>query len=155
MGRGTGLQLAIRTDRLTAFVAGGFPMVNGPYAEMLRITRTLEAGPAKLFGNEAPYQPESARQFTTFYEGLRTFDDRAAQSKVRCPRLNFIGTADDVTLNGELLTRMGETVARHRAELEGFGWEVQLLEGLNHMEAVASGIAIPIVRQWLARRAGD
>src|SRR4029450_4722217 len=30
-----GLQLAIRTDRLTALVMGGWPPIDGPYAEML------------------------------------------------------------------------------------------------------------------------
>src|SRR5437763_5158435 len=33
-----GLQLAIRTDRLSALIMGGFPPLNGPYEEMLRVT---------------------------------------------------------------------------------------------------------------------
>src|SRR2546421_8414367 len=33
-----GLQLAIGTDRLWALVLGGFPPLNGPYEEMLRVT---------------------------------------------------------------------------------------------------------------------
>src|SRR5215467_5285484 len=33
-----GLQLAIRTDRLSALVTGGFPPLGGPYAAMLRVT---------------------------------------------------------------------------------------------------------------------
>jgi hypothetical protein len=33
-----GLQLAIRTDRLTALVMGGFPPLSGPYDEMLDVT---------------------------------------------------------------------------------------------------------------------
>src|SRR5258708_20367483 len=32
-----GLQLAIRTDRLSALIMGGFPPLNGPYEEMLRV----------------------------------------------------------------------------------------------------------------------
>ena len=34
----TGLQLAIRTDRLAALVMGGYPPVDGPYAQMLQVT---------------------------------------------------------------------------------------------------------------------
>src|SRR5690349_6188103 len=34
-----GLQLAIRTDRLTALAMGGFPPLGGPYAPMLTVTR--------------------------------------------------------------------------------------------------------------------
>ncbi len=33
-----GLQLALRTDRLTALVMGGFPPVDGPYKAMLQVT---------------------------------------------------------------------------------------------------------------------
>src|SRR5688572_9503426 len=36
----TGLQLAIRTDRLTALVMGGYPPLDGPYEAMLTVTRT-------------------------------------------------------------------------------------------------------------------
>src|SRR6266849_5062837 len=33
-----GLQLAIRTDRLSALAIGGFPPLDGPYAQMLQVT---------------------------------------------------------------------------------------------------------------------
>jgi hypothetical protein len=34
-----GLQLAIRTDRLAALVMGGYPPLDGPYAQMLQVTK--------------------------------------------------------------------------------------------------------------------
>jgi pimeloyl-ACP methyl ester carboxylesterase len=34
----SGLQLVIRTDRLSALIMGGFPPIGGPYAEMLEVT---------------------------------------------------------------------------------------------------------------------
>jgi len=148
------LQLALRTDRLTAMVAGGFPMVGGPYAEMLRFCKTLEAGPVTAFGVQVPHLPENARQFVTFYEGLRTFDDRAAQSRLRCPRLTFAGTADTVVANDEVIARIGQTVVDRREELERFGWEVKLLEGLNHMEGAAPAVVIPVLQEWLAATLG-
>src|SRR5215471_13352560 len=36
----SGLQLAIRTDRLTALVMGGYPPLGGPYPAMLAVTRS-------------------------------------------------------------------------------------------------------------------
>ncbi|TMR37652.1 alpha/beta fold hydrolase [Nonomuraea zeae] len=39
----SGLQLATRTDRLSALVMGGFPPYGGPYAEMLRVTEATYA----------------------------------------------------------------------------------------------------------------
>src|SRR5207253_9759928 len=38
-----GLQLAIRTDRLSALIMGGFPPLNGPYEEMLLVTSATYA----------------------------------------------------------------------------------------------------------------
>jgi hypothetical protein len=38
-----GLQLAIRTDRLAALVMGGLPPIDGPYAQMLRVTTATHA----------------------------------------------------------------------------------------------------------------
>src|SRR5918992_1395577 len=34
----SGLQLAVRTDRLTALVMGGYPPLDGPYEQMLQVT---------------------------------------------------------------------------------------------------------------------
>jgi len=153
-GAVSGLQLALRTDRLTAFAAGGFPMLRGPYKEMLQIVRLAEQGPITLYDNPPMHAPEHGRQFVTYYEGLRSFDDRAVQARLQCPRLNFMGTADDVTLNGALLTRLGQTVIDTRAELEGFGWEVQLLEGMTHVGpngAARPDVVIPILREFLGR----
>jgi pimeloyl-ACP methyl ester carboxylesterase len=154
-GAVSGLQLALRTNRLTGFIAGGFPMIDGPYAEMLRLATAVEQGPIELYGEQLPHMPEYGRQYRTYYEGLRSFSDRAIQGQVRCPRLNFVGTADDVTLNGEILTRLGHTIAEHRAELEQFGWEVRLLEGMGHIGengAARPEVAVPLVCDWLKRR---
>src|SRR5438128_9958604 len=47
-----GLQLAIRTDRLSALIMGGFPPLNAPYVERLRVTT-------------AAYEKANAAQSTT------------------------------------------------------------------------------------------
>lgn len=44
----SGLQLALRTDRLTALIMGGFPPLHGPYREMLAVTMATHA---KASGN--------------------------------------------------------------------------------------------------------
>jgi pimeloyl-ACP methyl ester carboxylesterase len=150
-GAVTGLQLALRTNRLTALVAGGFPMIDGPYAAMLRLCHLMEQGPVKASYFEIPWMPESARQFVTYYEGLRTFDDRAAQPRLSCPRLTFAGTADLIAANGEVVANIGQTVADRKAELDQAGWEVRLLEGLDHLGAAAPGAVIPLIGEWLRR----
>ncbi|MEO3886529.1 alpha/beta hydrolase [Nonomuraea sp. B5E05] len=168
----SGLQLAIRTNRLSALVMGGFPAYGAPYAEMLRVTNaTYEMATGQAPQPEKPEKPEKAdtgdaydwssaevstseeqtRQFVTLYEELQGFDDRAV--RLSCPRLCFAGSADEIHYDerwGGTHVSIGGTLARHRAELEALGWDVQVLDGLDHMSAMHSATVLPILRPWLA-----
>ena len=78
---------------------------------------------------------EQTRQFVTLYQALQGFDDRAAQSQVSCPRLCFVGSADEITYDerwGGVRVDLAGPVVSRRAELEALGWEVRVLEGLDH-----------------------
>ncbi|TDC94265.1 alpha/beta hydrolase [Nonomuraea deserti] len=190
----SGLQLALRTDRLSALVMGGFPAYGAPYAEMLRVTNatyamatgqapqpektgetdaaatadtgdtgdTADTGDAADTGDtgdaydwssaEVSTTEEQTRQFVTLYEELQGFDDRAV--RLSCPRLCFAGSADEIHYDerwGGTHVSIGGTLARHRAELEALGWDVQVLDGLDHMSAMHSATVLPILRPWLAR----
>ena len=113
-----GLQLAIRTDRLAALVMGGFPPIDGPYGQMLRVTTATHAmassasTPSTATTSQPSKEPAGepdwsqvevtlteaqTRQFVTLYQALQGFDDRAAPAQVRCPRLCFVGSADEIT----------------------------------------------------------
>jgi pimeloyl-ACP methyl ester carboxylesterase len=144
----TGLQLAIRSDRMKALVCGGFPVIDGIYEDMLLTTRTMSEGAATLYGIPMN-NVESGRQFLTYYEGLRSFDDRAVQGALKIPRLSWIGDADQPTLNGKNLTHMGKVIADTRDELEEFGWDVLLLPGVNHLDGGAPAIHLPVISDWL------
>jgi pimeloyl-ACP methyl ester carboxylesterase len=52
-----GLQLAIRTDRLWALAMGGYPPVDGPYAEMLQVTAAAHRCPPKRAPRRPPSEP--------------------------------------------------------------------------------------------------
>ena len=145
----TGLQLALRTDRMTALVCGGFPVMDGIYDDMLTTTRTMARGPATLYGIETD-SPENGRQFQTYYEGLQSFDDRSVQAALNMPRLSWIGDQDLPTLNGEPLTHMGQTIMRTRAELEAAGWDVRIVPGKNHLDGGAAGVQAPLIGDWLS-----
>jgi pimeloyl-ACP methyl ester carboxylesterase len=88
-----GLQLAIRTDRLTTLAMGGFPPLGGPYGPMLAVTRAAhrmavanqenppEVGdvePGDWEASEVTQPPEQSGQFVTLYEALQGFDEREA-----------------------------------------------------------------------------
>jgi pimeloyl-ACP methyl ester carboxylesterase len=172
-----GLQLAIRTDRLTALAMGGWPPLNGPYAAMLRVTMAahemaVEAAaktdegaadqqPAIEAGDWSSVQvtvpPDQTRQFVTLYQALQGFDDRAAQAHITCPRLCFVGSADEIQYGpkwGDVLISIAGPIIAERAELESLGWEVRVLDGLDHLQAMQAKQVMPILRSWLASKLG-
>ncbi|MBB6174638.1 pimeloyl-ACP methyl ester carboxylesterase [Nocardiopsis mwathae] len=186
----SGLQLALRTDRLTALAMGGFPPLDGPYAEMLRVTTAThamttgeaataaggddrptdvpEAEPGAEWGESADsgefdwdsvdvtMSASQTRQFVTLYEALASFDDRAAQQEVGCPRLCFAGTADTIRYGprwGDVVVDIAGILTATRPELRSLGWEVHLLDGLDHTAAMQPDQVLPILRPWLEANA--
>ncbi|MFE7119760.1 alpha/beta hydrolase [Streptomyces sp. NPDC057654] len=172
-----GLQLAIRTDRLSALVMGGFPPIGGPYAEMLRVTTAAHEmsvrGPAASTPRHSDQQTAAddydwstvevaateaqTRQFVTLYQALQGFDDRAAQAGTGCPRLCFAGSADEIPYGerwGGVTVSIGSEVVKRRAELEAAGWDVRVLDGLDHTQAMQPANALPVLRPWLTAALG-
>ena len=178
-----GLQLALRSDRVAALVMGGFPPIDGPYAEFLRVTtathdmasapssaRQGAAGDAATAAPASEPAPASSpeeldwstvevtlseaqtRQFVTLYQALQGFDDRAAQARLACPRLCFAGSADDIDYAerwGGVRVRVAAPLLERRAELERYGWDVRVLDGLDHTQAMQAAAVLPILRPWL------
>src|SRR5439155_5037845 len=90
-----GLQLAIRTDRLSALIIGGFPPLNGPYEEMLRVTTATYEMASGARATPSADESEGAgmalsrdetRQFVTLYQARQGCDHRAARAQSTCPR---------------------------------------------------------------------
>lgn len=177
-----GLQLAVGSDRLTALAMGGYPPVDGPYGPMLEVTAAThdlavaaaapsapEAAPAPAAEVTDPAEvdwstvevtlsEDQTRQFVTLYQALQDFDDRAAQAQVRCPRLCFVGSADEITYDerwGGVRVSMADPVVSRRAELESLGWQVEVLEGLDHTQAMQVPHVLPILRPWLLGAVGS
>ena len=176
-----GLQLAIRTDRLWALAMGGCPPIDGPYAEMLRVTvathdmasapssagQGAAGGVATAASEPVPASsPEEldwstveltlseaqTRQFVTLYQALQGFHDRAAQARLACPRLCFAGSADDIDYGerwGGVRVHMAAPLLERRAELEAYGWEVRVLDGLDHTQAMQAPAVLAILRPFL------
>ncbi|MGK5678422.1 alpha/beta hydrolase [Actinoplanes sp. URMC 104] len=158
-----GLQLALRTDRLTALAMGGYPPLDGPYEAMLAVTRTAHRlaldPPPPPAGEPVPgdwdsvaftQTPDQTRQFVTLYESLRDFDDR--QVRLAVPRLAFAGEQDDIRYGpawDNAYVALAEPLRRNRAELEAYGWEVRLVPGADHMVALQAATVLPILIPWL------
>lgn len=165
-----GQQLALRTDRLSALVMGGYPPVGGPYEAMLRVTTAAHDKSRAAADTAVPASvPEpgdwstvsvttsqaQTGQFVTLYEALRGFDDRAAQSRLTCARLCVVGSADTIEYDeqwGGVTVDIAGPVLRHRAELTALGWDVTVLDGLDHMQAMQAAHILPVLRPWLVSR---
>ncbi|GLV60673.1 hypothetical protein KDH_74920 [Dictyobacter sp. S3.2.2.5] len=157
-----GLQLAIRTDRLSALVMGGFPPLDGPYKEMLTVTNATYEMTSGARSSQAPEESEwsevglaldQTRQFLTLYQALQHFDDRAAQEHLRCPRLCFAGSTDKIQYDirwDNTLVDIASPIIRERSHLESLGWDVRILDGLDHIQAMQPTHVIPILRPWLS-----
>jgi glutaredoxin-related protein len=167
----TGLQVALRTDRLWALAMGGYPPRDGPYAGMLAVTRAahalsaaaaaappveadepVEVTPGDWDSVQVRTSEAQTGQFVTMYEALASFDDRAALGELTIPRLAFAGDMDRIEYGpawGDTIVRIGEPLAANREALEAVGWAVRMLPGLDHMSAMRRDVVLPLLRDWL------
>jgi pimeloyl-ACP methyl ester carboxylesterase len=157
-----GLQLAIRTDRLSALIMGGFPPLNGPYEEMLRVTTAtyeMASGARPMPSadesewSDMSLSKDQTQQFVTLYQALQGFDDQAAQARLTCPRLCFVGSKDEIQYDqhwGNVSVSLAGPIVQGQAQLSDLGWDVRVLDGLDHIQAMQAKQVVPILRLWLA-----
>lgn len=161
-----GLQLATRTQRLTALAMGGFPPLGGPYEAMLTVTeashrmaaepQSSPPGEGVVPGDwdsvEVTLSEAQTRQYVTLYRSLQGFDEAAALATVTCPRLAFAGGDDDITYGprwDNARVEIGSALRRHRDELERLGWTVNIRPGLDHMGAMQAEPVLATLLPWL------
>ena len=161
-----GLQLAVRTDRVSALAMGGYPPLDGPYGPMLVNTRAAHrmavanqgvtalpvAEPGDWDAATVTVHPDRYAQFVTLYESLQDFDERAALAGLRMPRLAFAGTEDTIVYGPQwenTVIEIGPALVAHRAELEALGWTVEVVPGADHMSAMQARVVLPLLTRWL------
>ncbi|MEH1016478.1 hypothetical protein V6U90_25655 [Micromonospora sp. CPCC 206060] len=70
------------------------------------------------------------------------------------PRLCFAGSADDITYDerwGGVHLSIAGPLTTHRTEVEHLGWQVHILDGLDHTQAMQPTHVLPVLRPWLTR----
>ena len=145
-----GLQLAHRSDRLTALVVGGWPPLGAPYADLLEATRKKQANPEpsslKILRSAAQY-----RQWETYYESTIGWDEAASVAAIACPKLAMFGSEGDLVEAG-VQVPIASAMRAHRPELEAQGWEIVEIAGHGHGVTMLPELVVPPVRRFLDAR---
>lgn len=146
-GAAVGLQLSLRTDRLTALVMGGWPPLGAAYALALKASCDQIANPPKEV-QVVLRSPAQYAQWSTFYRSIEGFDELGAAQGFKAPRLAYVGGEGDVGAGDEMI--LNATIMRERRrELEDMGWRVAIIDGEGHDVGLKPQIVGPIVRQFL------
>jgi pimeloyl-ACP methyl ester carboxylesterase len=146
-GAAVGLQLAARTDRLTALVMGGWPPLGAPYAGILQATRLKQANPEssslKVLRSKDQY-----RQWETYYASMLNWPEAESVARIACPKMVYFGGDGDLVEAG-IPVRIASIIREQRAALEKQGWTVQEIPGQGHGVCMAPDLVVPPVRGFL------
>lgn len=146
-GGAVGLQLASRTDRLTALVIGGWPPLGAPYADILEVTRRKRANPEPgslvVLRDAAQYA-----QWSVYYESMGGWDEEREVPAIECPRMVYYGAQGDLEEAGMPL-RIASLIRAQRGRLDALDWKVCEIRGFGHEVAVHPGQVVPPVRSFL------
>ena len=151
-GAAVGLQLAARTDRLSALVVGAWPPLGAAYAEILRASQVRMHDPPKEVQVVLRY-PGQYAQWATFYGSVQGFQEMDALNRLECPRFAFAGAEGDVETGGEHI-RNASLLIEHKDTLESMGWRVALIPGKAHAVGLEPEVVVPFVRSFLDNALG-
>jgi pimeloyl-ACP methyl ester carboxylesterase len=151
-GAAVGLQLAERTDRLSALVLGGWPPLGAPYEGILQATRLKQADPEasslKVLRSKAQY-----RQWETWYASMLAWPEAASVACIQVPKMVIFGTEGDLVEAG-IPIRIASIIREHRDTLLQQGWTVHEVPGQGHGVCMRPDLVVPPVRAFLDRALG-
>lgn len=142
-----GLQLATRSDRLTALAIGGWPPLDAPYGALRRAIES-RIGNVPEHAMKVLRTPAQYRQWATFYKSLTDWQEGAAVDGIDCPKLLFFGAEGDLIEEGESVP-IASIARGRRLELEAKGWEVHEIAGYGHDVIAQSTLVLPPIRAFL------
>lgn len=146
-GAAIGVQLACRTNRLTALAIGGFPPLNAPFRFMVDMTERAVRSRSRRF---AQINRAYIRSINGFYRALLEWPERDEVAMLQLPRLVFMGTEDgrDRRKNPWAVP-LAPKLQEVDAELVAQGWRVEWLRGCDHMDAIRADVSAALVHSFL------
>lgn len=150
-GAAAGLQLAARTDRLSALVIGGWPPLGAPVSALLHATRLKAADPEPsslvVLRSKAQYA-QWGRYYESLASGPSEAEIAARLERSGLPRLLFFGAEGDLVEAG-IPVPIAATCRRWRERLEAGGWQVIEFPGQGHGVTMRADLVLPPVRAFL------
>lgn len=148
-GAAAGLQLATRSDRLTALAIGGWPPIDAPYGALLAasLARIGHVEPSSMVVLRSA---EQYVQWSQFYASLDGWPEADAVAAIRCPRLVYFGGDGDLIEAGHPVP-IASTIRRRRSDLEANGWEVREFPGHGHEVTLQADLVAPVIADFLDR----
>jgi pimeloyl-ACP methyl ester carboxylesterase len=147
-----GLQLASRTDRLTAFAIGGWPPLEGPYAQILQATRR-KIGKVEPSSMVVLRSADQYRQWSYYYESMLDWREAEAVAAIACPKLVYFGALGDLT-EADISVPIASLIRKHRKALEAAGWVVVEHSGFGHDVVMQTDLVVPPVAAFLDQALG-
>lgn len=142
-----GLQLAARTDRLSALVIGGWPPLGAPYAGILQATLAKQANPEPssmaILRNKAQYT-----QWEHYYRSMLHWPEAASVAAITCPKMVYFGADGDLVEAG-IPILIASIIREQRATLQSQGWLVLEFEGQGHAVCTLPELVVPPVCSFL------
>jgi pimeloyl-ACP methyl ester carboxylesterase len=146
-GGAIGVQVACRGDRVSALAIGGFPPLNAPYREMVDITTHF----AETFPVAEGADPRLLWSAVGFYSPLPQWPEAAELAKLAMPRMAFIGTADEGVPRHGVDVPLAARLRDAEPALRAMGWQVEWLEGADHLTAIQPAVSLAVVRAFFRR----
>jgi pimeloyl-ACP methyl ester carboxylesterase len=146
-GAAIGLQVACRSGRVSALAIGGFPPLNAPFRKMVEVTTRVATTPQPGWDVD----PKVLWTPVGFYSSLLDWPEREAVQKLEMPRLVFVGTEDEGVPNFGIDISLANDLRNAEPELTSMGWQIEWIQGRDHMTAIEAAASLPAAREFLRR----
>lgn len=142
-----GLQLAWRTDRLSALVVGGWPPLGAQYDDILAAVLEQKDEPPESV-QVVLRSPERYAQWETLYRSIKGWPEAEAAAGLTCPGLAVAGENGDVDAGSKWI-RNASVMRENREQLERWGWRVHFIPGRDFAVVMEPEAIVPPVREFL------
>lgn len=146
-GGAIGIQVACRSGRVSALAVGGFPPLNAPIREMIEVTTRIAKAPPPGWDVD----PKLLWSPVGFYSPLLRWPEREEVEKLKMPRMAFLGTHDQGVPSYGIDTPLAADLRKAEPELKSMGWQLEWIEGRDHMTAIQAAASLPAVRDFMRR----